>query len=93
MLSSFLRPVSPRLNTPMIRGLVLAVGITLLSFAAAQQCTYEIEPNDTPAEATLVTGVGPDGVGNAPNARSAPSAWPEISPAVIRTRSGGKSTS
>lgn len=69
MLSSFLRPVSPRLNTPMIRGLVLAVGITLLSFAAAQQCTYEIEPNDTPAEATLVTGVGPDGVGNAPNAR------------------------
>lgn len=69
MLSSFLRPVSPRLKTPTVRGFVLAFGISLLSLAAAQQCTYEVEPNDTPAEATLITGVGPDGVNNAPNAR------------------------
>src|SRR5690606_12141567 len=32
----------------------------VLSWAAAQQCTYEAEPNDTPAQATLITGVGPD---------------------------------
>lgn len=32
----------------------------VLSMAAAQQCTYESEPNDTPAQATRITGVGPD---------------------------------
>ncbi len=34
--------------------------VSVVAVASAQQCTWEIEPNDTPANATLITGAGPD---------------------------------
>ncbi len=37
------------------------LGLALLfSFAVAQECTWEVEPNDKPHEATIITGAGPD---------------------------------
>lgn len=41
-------------------GLIIVLLLGLSGLAAAQECTYELEPNDTPATATLITGVGPD---------------------------------
>src|SRR5690606_32583964 len=49
-----------------VRRLVGALAVVLItSVAAAQQCTYEVEPNDTPARATPLGGEGPDAVGAA----------------------------
>lgn len=69
MLSTLFRLAVRILRTSRTRGILVAVTAAGLTMAAAQQCTYEVEPNDTPAEATLVTGVGPDGAGTAVNAR------------------------
>jgi Mg-chelatase subunit ChlD len=44
-----------RFRAAIICLLLLAGGL-----AAAQECTWEAEPNDTPASATLITGAGPD---------------------------------
>src|SRR5690606_27416864 len=46
----------------LIRNAVVVFSALLASAALAQQCTYEVEPNDTPAQATVVTGAGPDAV-------------------------------
>src|SRR5690606_25196753 len=48
----------------------LAALVVLLcsGFAAAQQCTYELEPNDQLDSATVVTGAGPESL--APASRS-----------------------
>lgn len=35
----------------------------ILGLAHAQECSYEVEPNDTPATATRIEGVGPNSVG------------------------------
>lgn len=43
-----------------LRSLAFTLLAVLLSGAAAQECTWEIEPNDTPAAATLITGAGPE---------------------------------
>src|SRR5690625_4726970 len=46
-----------------------AVSLTaalFLTLAAAQECTWEEEPNDKPHEATVVTGKGPDSAVPAP---------------------------
>lgn len=63
------RLLSTRVASRGLRAFVLAALVSLTTLAAAQQCTYEAEPNNTPAEATFITGVGPDGVGTAPNAK------------------------
>lgn len=43
-----------------LRIFALTIFVALLSAAAAQECTWEVEPNDTPAAATLITGLGPE---------------------------------
>lgn len=48
---------------PFARRVALIALVTLVSAAAAQECTTEAEPNDTPAQATRITGVGPDAAG------------------------------
>src|SRR5690554_198252 len=59
-----------RVSLPsVLRTPVLLLVLAIASLAAAQECSYEIEPNDTPAEATRISGVGPDGSATAPNAR------------------------
>lgn len=40
--------------------LLPAALLAVAGIAAAQECTWEIEPNDLPHQATLVTGAGPD---------------------------------
>ncbi|MFO7544881.1 MAG: VWA domain-containing protein [Trueperaceae bacterium] len=45
------------------RRLALTALLSVLAVAGAQECTYESEPNDTPAQATRITGVGPDAQG------------------------------
>ncbi len=46
------------------RGFVIVlVACLIFGLAQAQECTYEVEPNETPATATRISGVGPDSVG------------------------------
>lgn len=58
----------------MLRRLVTAplaaVLVSVMSLAAAQECSYETEPNDTPPQATRMTGAGPDAAGRMPAGRA-----------------------
>lgn len=47
---------------PTLRVLTVFLILSLCSPALAQQCTVEVEPNDTPAQATTLTGEGQDAV-------------------------------
>lgn len=50
---------------PVARGRRIATALAVLAAAACaagQQCTQEVEPNDTPALATVLSGDGPDAV-------------------------------
>ena len=52
-----------------IRAFITTALMLLATLAAAQQCTYEIEPNETPAEATLIRPPDSSGTFNADGAR------------------------
>src|SRR5690554_3130029 len=51
------------------RAFITTALMLLATLAAAQQCTYEIEPNETPAEATLIRPPDSSGTFNADGAR------------------------
>ena len=51
----------------LLRHSVTIFALLLVSAAVAQQCTYEVEPNDLPAQATFISGEGPDAVATALN--------------------------
>lgn len=56
-------------STTCLRAFITTALMLLATLAAAQQCTYEIEPNETPAEATLIKPPDTSGTFNAPGAR------------------------